>query len=93
MDWDDLRNFLAIARLGSLSAAARALGVRQSTMSRRLAVLEERSGARLLLRTPSGYVLTALGDAVFKHAETMEAEAISAQRKVQGCDVALSGSV
>ncbi|OYV85089.1 MAG: hypothetical protein B7Z64_06340, partial [Acidiphilium sp. 21-68-69] len=37
MDWDDLRSFLAIAREGTLSAAARRLGVRQSTMGRRLA--------------------------------------------------------
>ena len=48
MDWDDLHSFLAIARARSLSGAARGLGVRQSTMSRRLAALEQRAGARLL---------------------------------------------
>ena len=47
MDWDDVRTFLAIARARSLSGAARALGVRQSTMSRRLEALELRAGARL----------------------------------------------
>ena len=36
LDWDDLHSFLAIARHGSLSAAARAMGVRQTTMGRRL---------------------------------------------------------
>ena len=93
MDWDDVRSFLAIARARSLSGAARELGVRQSTMSRRLEALEAKSGARLLQRTPRGYDLTALGEAVLGNAERMEAEAISVERLVQGRDVALSGTV
>jgi len=91
MDWDDLHSFLAIARTGSLSGAARELGVRQSTMSRRLAALEQRAGARLLARTPSGYTLTALGESVLGNAERMEAEAIAIERAVVGRDISLSG--
>lgn len=93
MDWDDVRSFLAIARARSLSGAARDLGVRQSTMSRRLDGLEARAGARLLQRTSRGYELTALGEAVLGNAERMEAEAIAVERLVQGRDVALSGVV
>ncbi|WP_214647741.1 LysR family transcriptional regulator [Novosphingobium aerophilum] len=93
MDWDDVRSFLAIARARSLSGAARELGVRQSTMSRRLEALELRAGARLLQRTPRGYELTPLGEAVLGNAERMEAEAIAVERLVQGRDVALSGVV
>lgn len=93
MDWDDVRSFLAIARARSLSGAARELGVRQSTMSRRLEALEAKAGARLLQRTPRGYELTALGEAVLGNAERMEAEAIAVERAVQGRDVALSGVV
>jgi DNA-binding transcriptional LysR family regulator len=93
MDWDDVRSFLAIARTRSLSGAARELGVRQSTMSRRLEAMEARNGARLLQRTTSGYELTALGEAVLGNAERMEAEAIAVERMVQGRDVALSGVV
>lgn len=93
MDWDDIRSFLAIARTRSLSGAARELGVRQSTMSRRLEALEARAGARLLQRVPRGYALTALGEAVLGNAERMEAEAIAVERMVQGRDVALSGVV
>ncbi|MBC2669675.1 LysR family transcriptional regulator [Novosphingobium piscinae] len=93
MDWDDVRSFLAIARARSLSGAARELGVRQSTMSRRLEALEARAGARLLQRTPRGYEMTALGEAVLGNAERMEAEAIAVERAVQGRDVALSGVV
>lgn len=93
MDWDDVRSFLAIARARSLSGAARDLGVRQSTMSRRLDALEAKAGARLLQRTPRGYELTPLGEAVLGNAERMEAEAMAVERAVQGRDIALSGVV
>jgi DNA-binding transcriptional LysR family regulator len=93
MDWDDLRSFLAIARNRSLSGAARELGLQQSTMSRRLEAMEARAGARLLQKTPRGYELTPLGEAVLGNAERMEAEAIAVERVVQGRDVALSGVV
>jgi len=56
LDWDDLRSFLALARTGSLSAAARALNVRQTTMGRRLAAMETRAGAPLLTRSSEGLI-------------------------------------
>lgn len=93
MTWDDIGTFLAIARARSLSGAARVLGVGQSTMSRRLDALEQRAGARLLQKTPQGYELTPLGEALLGNAERMEAEAIAVERVVQGRDVALSGVV
>lgn len=93
MDWDDLRTFLAIARHGTLSAAARALGVTQPTMGRRLAAMEARSGARLLQRLPGRYALTSLGEAVLGNAERIEAEALAAERTITGRDVALEGIV
>jgi DNA-binding transcriptional LysR family regulator len=93
MDWDDIHTFLAIARARTLSGAARALGLGQSTLSRRLEALEQRAGARLLQRTPHGYDLTALGEAVLANAERMEMEAIAVERAVQGRDVALSGVI
>ena len=93
LDWDDLKSFLAIARARTLSGAARELGLRQSTMSRRLVALEQRAGARLLQKTPTGFELTPLGEAVLGNAERMEAEAIAIERAVMGRDVALSGLV
>ena len=48
--WDDLKYFLAYARTGSMLAAAKALGVNQSTVQRRLAELEDRLGCRLVMR-------------------------------------------
>ena len=93
LDWDDLRTFLAIARHGTLSAAARALGVHQPTMGRRLAALEQRAGARLLLRTPRGYALTAAGEAILGNVERIEAEALAVERRISGRDVRLEGMV
>ena len=93
MNWEDIRTFLAIARQRSLSGAARELGLSQSTMSRRLVALEERSGARLLLKTPHGYTLTPLGETVLANAERMDEDAMALERVVQGRDVALSGLV
>lgn len=93
MDWDDLRSFLAIAREGTLSAAALRLGVRQSTMGRRLAALEAKAGVRLLERTPRGFRLTPAGEAARAQVERMEDAALAAQRAVSGRDVRLEGNV
>ncbi|RIV89915.1 LysR family transcriptional regulator [Aurantiacibacter xanthus] len=93
MNWDDLQNFLAIARHGSLSGAARSLGVTQPTMGRRLAALEANLGTRLLLRTPEGFVLTALGEQMLARAERMEEEAYAAQLLARSCDARLEGTV
>ena len=53
--WDDLRFVLALARHGTLTAAAASLGVSQPTVGRRLAVLERRMRTPLFERTPTGY--------------------------------------
>lgn len=93
MDWDDLRLFLAIARHGTLSGAARALGVTQPTMGRRLAAMEARTGARLLQRLPGRFILTPLGESLLGAAERIEAEALAAERMITGRDAALEGVV
>jgi len=93
LDWDDLQYFLAIARQGSLSAAAKILRVTQSTMSRRLDALEQRMGATLLQKTPSGYVLTSVGVAVLGNVERIESEALAVERVITGRDVRLEGTI
>jgi DNA-binding transcriptional LysR family regulator len=60
-DWNDLKHFLAIARHGSTTAAAKALGVSQSTVQRRMVELERQLGRALLTRHAAGYELTPLG--------------------------------
>jgi DNA-binding transcriptional LysR family regulator len=93
LDWDDLRFFLAVARHSSLSAAAKALHVAQSTVGRRLVSLEASLGVRLLNRTPEGYVPTLAGEQVRKQAERVEAEALALERQVAGRDTRLAGLV
>ena len=63
LNWDDMRVFLAVAREGTLSAAARHLKVTQPTAGRRLRALEDSLAARLFDRLPQGFVPTAAGTA------------------------------
>lgn len=93
LDWDDLRFFLALARHGTLSAAAKVLHVSQSTVGRRLTSLEATLSVRLLNRTPDGYVLTLAGADVREKAERLESEAIALERDVSGRDTRLRGLV
>lgn len=93
MEWDDLKTFLAISREGTLSAAARSLGVTQTTVGRRLDALHKRAGVRLLQKTPTGYVLTPAGEHILANVQTMEAEALAIELAVTGDDVRLAGSV
>ena len=74
MEWSDLRIFLAVAREGTLGAAARKLGQSQPTMGRRLRALEAALGQTLFQRTDGGFVLTDEGSAVLSHAERIEEE-------------------
>ncbi|MEP9376868.1 LysR family transcriptional regulator [Aquabacter sp. CN5-332] len=92
-DWSDLRFFLAVARAGKLTLAARQLGVEHSTVSRRISALELMLGAKLFDRQPSGYVLTAHGDRLFASAEAMETLASAAQQEIGGADFGVSGTV
>lgn len=93
MDWDDLKVVLAIARNGTLSAAARALGTTQPTVGRRLDGLERRIDARLFDREADGLRLTSLGRSLIEGIEQMDAGALSVQRLVAARDTGLSGEI
>jgi DNA-binding transcriptional LysR family regulator len=75
-DWDDLRAFLAMARAGRLTVAARQMGVDHSTLSRRIAALEHAIGVRLFDRRAVGFVLTPEGERLMTEAEAMETLAV-----------------
>lgn len=92
-DWNDLRFLLAVAETGSTLAAARALGVNQSTVQRRLAELEARLGQRLVERQPSGYHLTDLGAAVLPQARAVAQAIDGFAQAVQDAGRALGGVV
>lgn len=92
-NWDDLRVFLAVARAGSLSGAARSLEVNHSTVFRRITGLEETLGVRLFERLPTGYVLTAAGEETLGIVECIESDVATLDRTVMGQDRRLSGTV
>jgi DNA-binding transcriptional LysR family regulator len=81
MEWGDIRVFLAIAREGTLTAAAHKLGQTQPTLGRRLRALEAAVGNKLFQRTVDGLLLTNEGHAMLAPAERMEKEAFAIDRQ------------
>ncbi|MGV8840525.1 MAG: LysR family transcriptional regulator [Bauldia sp.] len=92
-DWDDLRLFLAVARAGSTLAAARALGVNQTTVARRIAALEHGLGLALFERGPRGYGLTTHGTRLVANAEAVEGAAARLEAEAGRLARDLSGSI
>lgn len=92
-DWDDYRLFLAVMRQGSYAAAARAAGVSQPTVSRRMARLQAR--LRLVLFEHSGQqaAATPQAQALLDALEQMEGAALTLQRQVEGRVSAVEGEV
>ncbi len=93
MDWNDLRYVLAASRHRSLTGAATDLGVRHTTVGRRLRALEERMGVRLFDRRPDGLHATPAGQQMVAVAERVEFEVHAAESLVMGQDTDLRGSL
>lgn len=93
LDWSKLQSFAAVAEHGSLSAAARALGGSQPTMSRHISTLEEDLGIRLFERTSEGLVLTSIGVELFEQAALMNAAAGQFSLLASGRSQNLKGSI
>lgn len=93
-DWSDLRFFVEAARTGSLSAAARSLGVTHATVSRRIIALEAVLGHALFERRLGRYTLTEQGERILSLAGEMEERALAIARvAAAGCLPAASGPV
>jgi len=91
MDWDHVKVFLTVSRLGSLGAAARVLGQTQPTIGRRIRAFEAELGQALFQRSAEGFVLTDAGSKVLAHAERMEDEALAFERRLAGQEAQLAG--
>src|SRR5438132_2141443 len=85
-NWNDLRHFLAVAREGSTGAAAKALGVNQSTVQRRLLALEKGLGCVLVERHATGYRLTEHGKILLASVINVEDAVDAVQRRVASFD-------
>jgi DNA-binding transcriptional LysR family regulator len=93
MNWDDMRFFLALCRSRSFLAAASALKVTHSTVSRRLSALEASLQTQLFFRTERGCRLTGAGEKLLPYAEQLEATIHLLEEDVYGKNTQLSGSI
>ncbi|MDB5664492.1 LysR family transcriptional regulator [Cypionkella sp.] len=93
VDWTLTRSFLAVAETGSLSAAARQLGLSQPTLGRHIADLELALGLPLFTRQPRGLAPTAEAAALIPHARAMREAAAKLALAVAGRDARLHGPV
>jgi DNA-binding transcriptional LysR family regulator len=80
LDWDNLRYFLAVARAGKLTAAARRLGQDHTTVGRRIASLESAFHSKLFERRPEGYRLTETGQRLYENVKALESSVWGIQR-------------
>ncbi|RYC11949.1 LysR family transcriptional regulator [Ciceribacter ferrooxidans] len=91
--WDHYRTFLAVLEEGSLSGAARVLGLTQPTVGRHLDALDAASGTPLFLRTPRGLLPTETALQMKRHAETMAATAAALSRMASAAPDEVKGTV
>jgi len=92
-DLNDLQFFAMVVEHGGFAAAERALGVPKSRLSRRIAQLESDLGVRLLQRSTRKFAVTEVGQSVYRHAQTMLAEAQAAREAVDRVSAAPRGII
>jgi DNA-binding transcriptional LysR family regulator len=93
LDWNQLKAFLQTAETGSLSAAARTLGLTQPTLSRQVAAIEQHMGVTLFERVGKAMVLTPTGLDLLEHARAMGAAAEALSLVATGRSEAVGGVV
>ena len=91
--WDDLQYVLTVANEGSVSAAARSLGVNHSTVLRRLNAFEHRHKLRVFHKLPAGYKLTLEGRQLLDSALSIESTVKALERRVFGQEMKLEGTL
>ena len=92
-NWDHIRYFLAVARMGTLSAAADQLGTEHTTVARRIQALEDELNTRLFHKSNSGYELTDAGERLLAGAEAIESAYVFAKAAASGEGQPISGTV
>ncbi len=92
-DWEHLPHFLAVARAGSLRAAADLIGANYGSVNRGIQALEASYGVRLFHRSRKGFALTEFGEALLPMAEEAERAVIAARKRVEGQDKSETGKI
>ena len=81
-DLNDLYYFVHVVEHGGFASAGRALGVPKSKLSRRIALLEERLGTRLIQRSTRHFAVTETGQTYFRHCKAMLVEVEAADEAI-----------
>jgi DNA-binding transcriptional LysR family regulator len=84
-DLNDLRFFAGVVEQNGFAAAARKLGMPRSRLSRRIGLLEERLGVRLIQRSTRRFTVTEIGREYYHHCVAMMVEAEAAQEPSTAC--------
>ncbi len=92
-DWELMPHFLAVARAGSLRAAAQLIGANYGTINRSVQALEASYGVRLFHRSRRGFSLTEFGEALMPMAVEAETKIIAARKRVEGLDRSETGKI
>lgn len=92
-DLNDLFFFAQVVEQGGFAPAGRALGIPKSRLSRRIALLEERLGVRLLQRSSRRFAVTDIGQVYLRHCQAMLAEAQAAQEAIDHIQAEPRGQV
>jgi len=93
IEWELYRSFSYVLREGSLSGAARVLGMAQPTVGRHIAALEDALGLVLFTRSPTGFIPTEAALALQPHARAMESIAATLERAASGFGEGVRGTV
>lgn len=91
--WTELRTAYHVARLGTVSAAASALGLHRATVNRHIDGLEEEIGSKIFLRHARGYTLTEVGQDVLRVAQKAEEMIEDLAGRVQGGSAQIEGEI
>ena len=91
--WELYRSFLGVLNHGSLSGAARALGVAQPTIGRHVAALERSLGLALFTRSQTGFLPTEAAQSLRVYAESLQSTVAALERAAASQGSGVSGSV
>lgn len=92
-NWENIKYFIALAKEKQLKRAAIALNSNHTTVYRRICQFEESYNLRLFERTPSGYFLTAQGEALYNSVSGLEGQMDSVFSSLQGLENTLKGDI
>ncbi|HTC98067.1 MAG TPA: LysR family transcriptional regulator [Bradyrhizobium sp.] len=92
-DWSHIRSFLAVYDEGSLSGAARRLGLTQPTLGRQIAELEKDLGVALFIRSQRGLTPTDAANDIARHAQAMSAASSAMIRAASGGESDIAGTI